>query len=132
MPKTDASRTAPPARGIQVVRIDAPDIDWHDYEDEMPGDETPDGVGPGQYAVVFESEDKRIVVGVWRRDADVGELVGEGQAIDFVVEGTVELTGDDGVPQQAGPGDVLLYTETDAGRWNQAGPIKKVFVHIRD
>jgi len=116
--------------GVRVVKFDSPDNVWQDYGD-MPGDRTP-GNPVGQHASVWQSADGRVSVGLWRRDADFGDLLGSGQCFDFVLEGEVLVTDADGKQHLVQSGDLLIYNEQDKGRWEQAKPIRKIFIHVRD
>ncbi|MFF2650286.1 cupin domain-containing protein [Streptomyces sp. NPDC058045] len=116
--------------GVRVIRIDDPAVQWEDYGD-LPGDRTP-GNPVGRHANVFRSADGRVTVGLWTRDADFGDLLGTGQCFDFVIEGDVTVTDDQGTEHHAGSGDLLMYSESDTGTWAQPGPIRKIFVHVRD
>lgn len=129
MPK-DIKDQASVSSGVQVVKFDDGANQWHDYGD-MPGDRTP-GNPMGQHASVFRSDDGRVTVGLWRRDADYGDLLGSGQCFDFVIEGEVTVTDSQGHKHQASSGDLLIYNERDTGTWEQAGPIRKIFIHVRD
>jgi len=116
--------------GVRVVKFDSPDNVWQDYGD-MPGDRTPNNP-IGQHASVWQSADGRVSVGLWRRDADFGDLLGSGQCFDFVLEGEVLVTDADGHQHRAQSGDLLIYNEQDKGSWEQAKPIRKIFIHVRD
>jgi uncharacterized cupin superfamily protein len=118
------------ATGVQVVKFGDKNLVWEDYTD-MPNDRTP-GNPIGQHADGWTSSDGRITVGLWRRDADIGDLLGTGQCFDFVIDGEVTVTDANGNKHHAGPGDLLIYNETDTGEWNQLGPIKKFFIHVKD
>jgi uncharacterized cupin superfamily protein len=128
------SQSEPPSSNTQssvrVINIDSDSIQWEDYGD-LPGDLTP-GNPPGRHATVYESPDKRVTVGVWTRDADIGVLLGSEQSFDFVIEGEVTVTDQDGAVHVARSGDLLIYTNGDSGTWHQPGPIKKIFIHVRD
>jgi uncharacterized cupin superfamily protein len=132
MPKSkDAlEETTVTGAGIRVIDIESPDIAWQEYG-EMPGDQTP-GNPPGMHAIVYESPDKRVTVGVWKRDADIGELLGGGLSLDFVIEGQVEVTDENGVTHTARDGDLLIYSSADKGSWHQPGPIRKIYIHVRN
>jgi uncharacterized cupin superfamily protein len=117
---------------IRTVSLNDPDLNWEVYEEDMPGDQTPEGTPPGEHQVIFQSADGRVTVGVWRRAADIGEIVGEGQCFDFVVDGEVTLEDVEGRSHSAGAGDLLIYREDDKGKWLQPGPIRKFYVHVRD
>ncbi|MFT4232431.1 MAG: cupin domain-containing protein, partial [Leucobacter sp.] len=112
--------------------FDDPALEWADYPHALPGDSTPEGTGPGEFAVVFESGDKRIKIGAWTREVDYGDIAGSGQCIDVVVEGEVTLVDKDGRRMTAGAGDLLIYNGEDTGEWIQDGPIKKFYIQIQD
>ncbi|RGE23218.1 hypothetical protein [Leucobacter sp. wl10] len=122
----------PVSKGVHTISIDDPAIEWKEYPHELPGDHSPEGTGPGEHAVVFESRDKRIVVGVWRREADLGLIAGSGQCIDVVVEGSATLVDKDGRRVTANSGDLIIYSGEDEGEWLQDGPIKKFYIQIQD
>ncbi|GEM_PF-3773704 len=133
MPEDKSAPTAPSApgkSGVQVIKIDSPDIVWEDYGD-LPGDRTP-GNPMGRHAQVYTSPDGKVTVGLWTRDADFGDLLGGGQSFDFVIDGDVTVTDADGVAHNATSGDLLIYSNKDSGTWEQPGPIKKIFIHVRD
>ncbi len=130
MPESNAtSSEVNTASGVQVISIDSPAIEWTEYGD-LPGDETP-GNPPGHHAIVWESPDRRVTVGVWKRDADIGVLLGGELSMDFVIEGDVTVTDQAGVEHRAQSGDLLVYTNKDSGKWHQEGPIRKLYVHVR-
>jgi uncharacterized cupin superfamily protein len=129
MPK-DVQEKVAGASGVQVVKFADPANEWKDYGD-MPGDRTP-GNPIGQHASVFRSPDGRVSVGLWRRDAVLGDLLGSGQCFDFVIEGDVTVTDSEGRKHRATSGDLLIYNESDTGTWEQPGPIRKIFIHVRD
>lgn len=122
----------PVSKGVHAISVDDPSIEWKDYPHALPGDISPEGTGPGESAVIFESEDKRIVVGVWKREADIGLIAGSGQCIDVVVEGSATLVDKSGRRVTANSGDLLIYNGEDEGEWIQEGPIKKFFIQIQD
>lgn len=124
--------TYPVQSGVHAISIDDPAIDWKDYPHALPGDTTPEGTGPGEYSIVFESADKRIVVGTWKREIDYGLIAGSGQCIDVVVDGSVTLVDKEGRRVTANSGDLLIYNGEDEGEWIQDGPIKKFFIQILD
>lgn len=127
-----SENTYPVSSGVHAVSIDDPAIDWKDYPHELPGDQSPEGTGPGEYDTIFTSEDGRIVVGVWKREADIGLIAGTGQCFDVVVEGSATLVAKDGRRVTANAGDILIYNGTDEGEWIQEGPIKKFFIQVKD
>lgn len=129
MPGTGDSTTQKLGRGVKVVSLDGPEVEWRDA-DPMPGDRTPEEYGPGEFAVLFEAEEQKVVVGLWRRDFDVGALYAKAQVIEVMLEGNVEITEPDGVVHHIGPHDTLIYDDEDKGEWKQAGPIKKLCVFI--
>ncbi len=129
MPKDTNLETAAKS-SVQVIKFGDPANDWHDYGD-MPGDRTP-GNPIGQHASVWKSADGRVTVGLWRRDADYGDLLGTGQCFDFVIEGDVTVVDKEGRTHVANSGDLLIYNEKDEGSWEQPGPIRKIFIHVRD
>lgn len=114
--------------GVQVINLDDPSIEWAEYD--MPNDQTPPPATPGQHATVWKSADGRVTVGVWQRDADIGDLLGGGQSFDFFVEGEATVVDANGDEHTARAGDLLIYGSEDSGDWIQKGPIRKIFVHV--
>lgn len=126
----DETKAADRPSGVRVIKFGDPAHRWEDYGD-MPGDRTP-GNPMGRHASVYRSPDGRVTVGLWTRDADYGDLLGTGQCFDFVIEGDVTVTDKDGQPHHATSGDLLIYNGRDTGSWTQPGPIRKIFIHVRD
>jgi uncharacterized cupin superfamily protein len=131
MPRLEGVGSITKSRGVRVISFNGPETPWTEAS-PLPNDQTPAEVGPGEVAVIYESEDRRVLVGLWRRDQDFGELFAEGQAIEVVLNGGVEITETDGTVHTVGSEDVMIYSDEDTGTWKQDGPIEKVFVYIRD
>lgn len=129
MPST-GDQTTPNAIGVHVVKIDDPSNEWNRYD--MPDDQTPPPATPGQHASAWTSPDGRVTVGLWKRDADVGDLLGADLSFDFLIEGEVTVVEPDGTRHVARSGDLLMYGSGDKGLWEQSEPIKKIFVHVRN
>lgn len=116
--------------GPQAVNFDDPKIDWQEYPFELPGDSTPEGTGPGEYARIHVAEQHGAKVGSWTREIDYGDIAGSGQCFDIVVDGSVTLVDASGRRVTANSGGILIYNENDEGEWIQDGPIKKFYVHV--
>lgn len=99
------------------------DPDWVEVP-RPPGDENP----PGEEAVAFRSDDGRLSCGLWRRLPEEGPMDLSGHEIAIILEGEVEVTGEDGTVHRVGPGDVLVTPRGTRATWKALSPVKKFWV----
>jgi uncharacterized cupin superfamily protein len=115
-----------PDDGIRVIKADD-DLAW----EEVPrpeGDTNP----PGEEVAVFRSSDATFSTGFWRRVPEEGPMDLPYHEIALILEGEVEVTGDDGTLHTVGPGDVLITPSGTKATWKALSPVRKLWVVYKE
>ena len=115
-----------PDDGIRVIKA-GDDLAW----EEVPrpeGDINP----PGEEVAVFRSGDARFSTGFWRRVPEEGPMDLPYHEIALILEGEVEVTGDDGAVYTVGPGDVLITPKATKATWKALSPVRKLWVVYKE
>ncbi len=109
--------------GSTKIRVITPaDITW---EAAMRYPEETDP--PGKEFTAAKSVDDRFSFGLWQRDVQRRHFERGYHEIAYILEGEVEVTGDDGEVVHAGPGDILITPKGSKGFWKNLTPVKKVW-----
>jgi uncharacterized cupin superfamily protein len=115
----------PSIRVIRAAEQDA--LDWEIIPTE-PGDPTP----PGEEVVSFRAGDARFSFGLWRRDPETGPMDLPYHEIAVIIQGEVEVTGEDGTVHRVGPGDVLITPKGSKSTWKALSPVKKFWAVYKE
>lgn len=113
---------------IRVIRAAEQDVlDWEVIPTE-PGDPTP----PGEEVVNFRAGDARFSFGLWKRAPETGPMDLPYHEIAVIIEGEVEVTGEDGTVHRVGPGDVLITPKGSKATWKALSPVKKFWAVYKE
>ncbi len=113
---------------IRVVKASEPDaLEWEVIPTE-PDDPTP----PGEEVVSFRAGDARFSFGLWKRDPETGPMDLPYHEIAVIIEGEVEVIGEDGTVHRAGPGDVLITPKGSKATWKALSPVKKFWAIYKE
>jgi uncharacterized cupin superfamily protein len=112
---------------ISVVKADAP-LAWAEI---LQADDDP---RPPQFETVeHRSGDGRFAVGFWKRDPEEGPMeLTEFHEVMFILEGSIEITSEDGTVRRVGPGDMVIAPQGSSGTWRALEPVKKVWAIYRE
>jgi hypothetical protein len=115
-------------RGIRVIRASEPDaLAWQVIPTEE-GDPNP----PGEEVVAFRAGDARFSVGFWRREPETGPMDLPYHEVALIIEGEVEVTGEDGTVHRAGPGDLLITPKGARATWRALSQVKKLWAIYKE
>ena len=92
------------------------------------GDPTP----PGEETVSFRAGDARFSFGLWKREPETGPMDLPYHEIAVIIEGEVEVTGEDGTVHLVGPGDVLITPKGSRATWRALSPVKKFWAVYKE
>jgi hypothetical protein len=114
---------------IRVIRASEHDaLDWEEIPTAA-GDPNP----PGEETVSFRAGDARFSFGLWRRVPETGPMVLDAyHEIAVIIEGEVEVTGEDGTVHRVGPGDVLITPKGTKATWKALSPVKKFWAIYKE
>ena len=102
-----------------AIRVVKPtDVVWSEAAGD-PGESDP----PGSAFTAFQAGPFR--TGLWQRDAQRRPFERPHHEIAFIIEGEVEVTGEDGQVVTAGSGDILITPKGSKGYWRNLSPVKK-------
>jgi len=102
----------------------------------LDGDETPPEYGSGQVRTIFQSEDGKVTIYLYRRDKDIGQLRALKTATartfhcDVLLDGAVTIVDENGHRTDAVTGEMLTYNGADEGRWLADGPLLKLAISV--
>jgi uncharacterized cupin superfamily protein len=85
---------------------------------------------PGSESTAFEAGP--FSTGLWQRDDQKRHFERPYHEVAFIIEGEVEITGDDGSVVKAGPGDILITPKGSKGYWRNLTPVKKFWAIFED
>jgi uncharacterized cupin superfamily protein len=113
---------------IRVIKVSEQDgLDWEIIPTEE-GDPTP----PGEEVVSFRAGDAMFSFGLWRRVPETGPMDLAYHEIAVIIEGEVEVTGEDGTVHRAGPGDALITPKGSKATWKALSPVKKFWAIYKE
>ena len=75
--------------------------------------------------MTFRAGDRRFSFGLWKREPETGPMDLSYHEIAVIIEGEVEVTGEDGAVHRVGPGDVLITPKGSKATWRALSPVKK-------
>lgn len=83
--------------------------------------------------IEHRSADGRFAVGFWRRGPEEGPMeLTEFHETMFIIEGTLEITPENGEAITVGPGDLVIAPQGSRGTWKAITPVRKVWSIYRD
>lgn len=82
---------------------------------------------PGRQTTAFESADSQFAVGLWERDLQDRKFERAVHEVAFIIEGSVEITTEDGEVLHAEAGDVLITPKGSKAEWKSLEPVRKVW-----
>ena len=113
---------------IRVIRAsEQDDLEWEVIPTEE-GDPTP----PGEEVVNFRAADARFSFGLWKRDPETGPMDLPYHEIAVIIQGEVEVTGEDGAVHRVGPGDVLITPKGSKATWKALSPVRKFWAVYKE
>jgi uncharacterized protein len=108
---------------IRVIKASEQDgLDW-----EVIPTEEGDPTQPGEEVVSFRAGDARFSFGLWKREPETGPMDLPYHEIAVIIEGEVEVAGEDGTVHLVGPGDVLITPKGSKATWKALSPVRKLW-----
>lgn len=86
----------------------------------------------GHQSSALRSNDERFSCGLWERDVQRRYFEGQYHEVDYIIEGRVEITDDDGELYVAGPGDILVLPHGSKGYWKNLERVKMFYAIYED
>jgi uncharacterized cupin superfamily protein len=113
---------------IRVIKASEQDeLGWEVIPTE-PEDPNP----PGEEVVSFRAGDAMFSFGLWKRVPETGPMDLPYHEIAVIIEGEVEVTGEDGTVHHVGPGDVLITPKGSKATWRALSPVKKFWAIYKE
>lgn len=82
---------------------------------------------PGRESNAFVSQDGRFEFGLWERETQDRSFVRPYDEVALILEGTVEITCEDGTVLVANAGDTIVTPKGSRAHWRSLGPARKVW-----